>query len=81
MRSAELPVGNSAPVIEPSIPVKKRGTGAAVQGWGGRHQTQQEGALQGREVPSANGGEWASKKCGRDAVEGGAEAEKERIMD
>ena len=49
-----------------------------MQGWRGRHQTQQEGALQGREVPSANGREWVSKNCGWDAVEGGAEAEKER---
>ena len=48
----------------------------------GGHQTQQEGAaaagqaLQGREAPSANGGEWGSKKCERDAVEGGADAVK-----
>ena len=33
----------------------------------------------GEEAPSANGGEGGSKKCGRDAVEGGAEAEKERM--
>ena len=36
-------------------------------------------ALQGREAPSANGSEGGSKKCGRDAVEGGAKAEKERM--
>ena len=53
-------------------------------GWG-RHQTQQEGAaaagqaLQGREGPSASGGEGGSKKCGWDAVEGGAKAEKEKM--
>ena len=48
-----------------------------------RYQRRTEGvtardqALQGREAPSANGGEGGSKKCGRDAVEGGAEAGKE----
>jgi hypothetical protein len=42
-----------------------------LRGWRGTHQTQQEGAaaagqaLQGRQVPSANGGEGGSKKCGR----------------
>ena len=41
--------------------------------------TARDQALQGREAPSANGGEGGSKKCGRDAVEGGAEAEKERM--
>ena len=52
---------------------------------GGGTRTQQEGAagadqaLQGREAPSANGGEWGSKKCGRNAVEGGAKAGKERM--
>ena len=35
--------------------------------------------LQEEKEPSANGGEWASKKCGRDAVEGGAKAGKERM--
>ncbi len=55
------------------------GGGLGLQGWRWRHQTQQEGALQGREVPSANGGEGGSQNCGRDAVEGGAEAEEERM--
>ena len=50
---------------------------------GGGTGTQQEGAvgadqaLQGREAPSTNGGEGGLKKCGRDAVESGAEAGKE----
>ena len=41
-----------------------------LRGWRGTHKTQQEGAaaagqaLQGREAPSANGGEGGSKKCG-----------------
>ena len=58
------------------------GGGRGLRGWRGRHQTQQEvvaaagQALQGREGPSANGGEWGSKKCGLVAVEGGAEAGK-----
>ena len=58
------------------------GGGRGLRGWRGGHQTQQEGAaaagqaLQGREAPSANGGEWGSKKCERDAVEGGADAVK-----
>ena len=67
---------------------KRRAVGRrGLRGWRGTHKTQQEGAaaagqaLQGREAPSANAGEGGSKKCGRDAVEGGAEAEKERIMD
>jgi hypothetical protein len=53
-------------------------------GWG-RHQTQQVGAAAagnarlGREAPSAIGGEGGSKKCGWDAVEGWAEAGKERM--
>jgi hypothetical protein len=47
------------------------GGGRGLRGWRGTHQTQQEGAaaagqaLQGRQVPSANGGEGVSKKCGR----------------
>ena len=43
-----------------------------LRGWRGTHQAQQEGAaaagqaLQGREGPSAIGGEGGSKKCGWD---------------
>ena len=76
-------------------PIRQRRKPAAAQareviemevgaGWG-RQQTQQEGAaaagqaLQGREAPSAIGGMGESKKCGRDAVEGWAEAGKERM--
>jgi hypothetical protein len=52
-----------------------RGGGSRAEGGGTRRNKrgrQQEANHKGREMSSANGGEWASKKCGRDAVEGRA---------
>jgi len=43
--------------------------------------TARDEALQGREAPSANGCEGGSKKCGRDAVEGGAKMKFGCVLD